>query len=108
MVFSAIFTPRFLLIYLYWASLMAKKNTVLVKLTSTGLTAEGKPTGTFFVKKRNPKKNPNKLSFRKYDPRAKFASDEEFNSSDAKNDNAVNTGGKHVLFVEKKMPPHSK
>jgi large subunit ribosomal protein L33 len=96
---------------------MAKKNTVLVKLTSSGLNAKGKPTGTFFVKKRNPKKNPNKLSFRKYDPRAVYASEEEFNSTDAQNDNSNDSSsdgdsapksGKHVVFLEKKMPPHSK
>lgn len=94
---------------------MAKKNTVLVKLTSTGLNAKGKPTGTFFVKRRNPKKNPNKLAFNKYDPRAVYASEEEFNNADANNDNndsatgsTAPKAGKHVPFVEKKMPPHSK
>ena len=44
---------------------MAKKNTILVKLTSTA------GTGFFLVKKRNPKKQPEKLSFRKYDPVAR-------------------------------------
>ncbi len=41
---------------------MAKKNTILVKLVSTA------DTGFYFVKKRNPKKQTEKLSFRKYDP----------------------------------------
>jgi len=41
---------------------MAKKNTILVKLVSTA------KTGFYFVKKRNPKKLQEKLSFRKYDP----------------------------------------
>ena len=41
---------------------MAKKNIVLVKLTSTA------DTGFFYVKKKNPKKQTEKLSFRKYDP----------------------------------------
>ncbi len=41
---------------------MAKKNTILVKLVSTA------DTGFYFVKKRNPKKQPEKLQFRKYDP----------------------------------------
>ena len=41
---------------------MAKKNTILVKLVSTA------NTGFYFVKKRNPKKLTEKLSFRKYDP----------------------------------------
>ena len=44
---------------------MAKKDTVLVKLASTA------GTGFFFVKKRNPKKQTNKLAFKKYDPVAK-------------------------------------
>ncbi|TAE34989.1 MAG: 50S ribosomal protein L33 [Alphaproteobacteria bacterium] len=42
---------------------MAKKATMLVKLVSTA------GTGFFFVKKRNPRKQPEKLSFRKYDPK---------------------------------------
>jgi len=42
---------------------MAKKNIILVKLASTA------NTGSFFVKKRNPKKLTTKLSFRKYDPK---------------------------------------
>ncbi|NET71300.1 MAG: 50S ribosomal protein L33 [Sphaerospermopsis sp. SIO1G2] len=42
---------------------MAKKNTILVKLESTA------GTGFFYVKKRNPRKQPEKLNFRKYDPR---------------------------------------
>ena len=54
---------------------MAKKNTILLKLVSTA------GTGFYYVKKRNPKKLTNKLSFRKYDPIAK----------------------KHVLFEEKKL-----
>ena len=41
---------------------MAKKDTVLVKLASTA------DTGFFYVKKRNPKKQTTKLSFKKYDP----------------------------------------
>ena len=41
---------------------MAKKNIVLVKLQSTA------DTGFFYVAKKNPKKQTEKLSFRKYDP----------------------------------------
>jgi len=41
---------------------MAKKNTILVKLVSTA------KTGFYFVKRRNPKKQTEKLAFRKYDP----------------------------------------
>lgn len=73
---------------------MAKKNTILVKLTSTGVTAKGTPTGTYFVKKRNPKKQTEKLKFRKYDPKAVDP------ANPAKQ-------GLHVEFVEKKMPSHS-
>lgn len=44
---------------------MAKQNTVLIKLVSTA------DTGFFYVKKKNPKKTTEKLSFRKYDPVAR-------------------------------------
>ncbi|MBN66002.1 MAG: 50S ribosomal protein L33 [Rickettsiales bacterium] len=44
---------------------MAKKNTILVKLESTA------GTGFFYVKKRNPRKQTEKLNFRKYDPVAR-------------------------------------
>lgn len=82
---------------------MAKKNTILVKLTSTGINRNGKPTGTFFVKKRNPKKQPEKLSFRKYDPKA--VSDADGKSANLDNrENSTVKPGMHVLFVEKKMP----
>jgi large subunit ribosomal protein L33 len=47
---------------LLWIRVMAKKNTILVKLVSTA------GTGFFYVKKRNPKKLQEKLSFKKYDP----------------------------------------
>lgn len=55
---------------------MAKKTkTVLVRLVSTA------GTGFFLVKKRNPKTQTEKLSFRKYDPRVR----------------------KHVMFKEEKI-----
>lgn len=54
---------------------MAKKNTILVKLQSTA------DTGFFYVKKRNPRKQTEKLKFRKFDPIAR----------------------KHVEFVETKL-----
>jgi large subunit ribosomal protein L33 len=41
---------------------MAKKNTINLKLASTA------GTGFFYVKKKNPRKLTEKLSFRKYDP----------------------------------------
>jgi large subunit ribosomal protein L33 len=44
---------------------MAKKATILVKLESTA------DTGFFYVKKRNPRKQTEKLSFKKYDPVAR-------------------------------------
>jgi large subunit ribosomal protein L33 len=54
---------------------MAKKNNFLVKLVSS------ESTGYFIVKKRNPKKLKDKLTFKKYDPVAR----------------------KHVVFNEKKL-----
>ena len=57
---------------------MAKSNTILVMLKS-------KASHFFLVKKRNPKKQTEKLAFTKYDPVVK----------------------KHVEFVEKKMPSSS-
>ena len=44
---------------------MAKKNTVLVKLESTA------DTGFFYVRKKNPRKHTEKLSFMKYDPKVR-------------------------------------
>lgn len=41
---------------------MAKKNIVLIKLVSSA------DTGFFYVKKKNPKKQTEKLTFKKYDP----------------------------------------
>ncbi len=52
-----------------------KKAALLVKLASSA------NTGYFYVKKRNPKKLVNKLSFRKYDPVVR----------------------KHVIFKEEKL-----
>ncbi len=54
---------------------MAKKNIVLVKLVSSA------DTGFFYVKKKNPKKQTEKMKFRKFDPVAR----------------------KHVEFTEAKM-----
>lgn len=55
---------------------MAKKKArTLVKLSSTA------GTGYFYVRSRNPKKQPTKLKFRKYDPVARA----------------------HVIFEEKKL-----
>ncbi len=54
---------------------MAKSATMLVKMLSTA------DTGFFYVKKRNPKKQPEKMEMKKYDPVAR----------------------KHVLFKETKI-----
>lgn len=54
---------------------MAKPNTILVKLTSTA------DTGYYYVAKKNPRKKPEKLELRKYDPVAR----------------------KHVTFKEEKL-----
>lgn len=54
---------------------MAKSNTIVIKLQSTA------DTGAFYVKKKNPRKHPEKLEFKKYDPVAR----------------------KHVLFRETKI-----
>lgn len=54
---------------------MAKPNTVLVKLVSTA------ETGYYYVAKKNPRKKPEKIELKKYDPRAR----------------------KHVLFKEEKL-----
>lgn len=69
---------------------MASKNKTLVKMTSTGTMPDGALTGTYFVIKKNPKnqkaKGEGKIQMKKYDKRIR----------------------QHVLFVEKKMPSHSK
>ena len=44
---------------------MAKSNTILIKLESTA------GTGYFYTTKKNPRNSTEKLSFRKYDPRAR-------------------------------------
>ena len=59
---------------------MAKKNTILVRLVSTAVKADGKKTGFFYIKKKNPRQQTEKMNFMKYDPVVR----------------------KHVLFQEKK------
>jgi len=54
---------------------MAKSNTIQVKLVSTA------DTGFFYVKNKNPKQMTNKLELKKYDPKVR----------------------KHVLFKEQKI-----
>lgn len=67
---------------------MAKKNVILVRMTSTGLREDGTPTDYYYVRRKNAKAA--KLSLKKYDPRA-------FNKETGKI-------GLHVVFNEKKMP----
>lgn len=74
---------------------MAKKNaTVKVRLVSTGKNVKGNPTGFTYYIKKNPKNITEKMSFRKYDPRA-------INDETGK-------AGCHVMFEEKKLPPSKK
>ncbi len=54
---------------------MAKSSTILIKMISSA------DTGYFYVAKKNPRKKPDKLSLKKYDPVAR----------------------KHVLFKESKI-----
>jgi large subunit ribosomal protein L33 len=58
-----------------WSYAMAKSATMVVKMLSTA------ETGFFYVKKRNPRKQPEKMEMRKYDPVVR----------------------KHVLFKEAKI-----
>jgi large subunit ribosomal protein L33 len=58
-----------------WSRTMAKTNTIVVKLLSSA------DTGFFYVAKKNPRTQTEKLEFRKYDPVAR----------------------KHVLFKEAKI-----
>jgi large subunit ribosomal protein L33 len=48
-----------------WISPMAKPATVKIKLVSTA------DTGFFYVTKKNPRTQTEKLSFKKYDPKAR-------------------------------------
>lgn len=74
---------------------MAKKNAnVKVRLVSTGKNVKGNPTGFTYYVKKNPKNITEKMSFRKYDPRA-------VNADTGKT-------GCHVVFEEKKLPPSKK
>ena len=68
---------------------MAKKSAVVkVRLVSSA------NTGTTYYIQKNPKNITEKMAFKKYDPRAKNAETGKL--------------GAHVLFEEKKMPPHKK
>ena len=74
---------------------MAKKSaTVKIRLVSTGMNEKGEPTGYTYYIKKNPRNQTEKMKFRKYDPRAVHPETKK--------------RGCHVLFEEKKMPPHKK
>ena len=62
---------------------MAKKKggIVNIKLVSTGLKEDGKPTGYFYVIQKNTRNITEKMSFKKYDPVIR----------------------KHVIFKEQKL-----
>ena len=64
-----------ILIYYFYKLIMAKSNTIQVKMVSTA------NTGYFYVKFRNPKTKTEKLELKKYDPKAR----------------------KHVIFKEQKI-----
>jgi len=65
------------------------KKILKIKLNSTGLTKDGKKTGTYYTTTKNPKTKAEKLKFKKYDRRA-------FNAQTGK-------VGMHVLFEEGKI-----
>ncbi len=74
---------------------MAKKGPVTkIRLVSTGLNAKGAPTGYTYYVSKNPRNITEKMKFSKYDPRAINPETKKL--------------GCHVLFEEKKMPPHKK
>jgi large subunit ribosomal protein L33 len=52
-------------LFSHWDRAMAKPATVKIKLVSTA------DTGFFYVTKKNPRTQTEKLSFKKYDPRAR-------------------------------------
>ncbi len=47
---------------------MAKPITVKVRLNSTGTKSDGSNTGHFYVTKKNPRNQTEKMSCKKYDP----------------------------------------
>jgi ribosomal protein L33 len=61
----------------------------LIRLVSKGKTKDGKPTRTFYTTSKNKQANANKISKKKFDPRA-------FNKK-------TNRNGAHVDFTEEKM-----
>ncbi len=47
---------------------MAKAATIKIRMESTAKNANGNPTGTIYVTKKNPRTTTEKLVMRKYDP----------------------------------------
>lgn len=68
---------------------MASKVREKIKLVSTGKTKLGAPTKTFYTTTKNKRTKTEKLSVKKFDPRA-------FNETTGKN-------GVHVIFKEDKI-----
>ena len=69
---------------------MAASTREKIMMSSTGKTKDGKSTGTYYTTYKNKRNTADKLSLKKYDPRA-------WNS-------VTNKAGMHVLFKEKKIP----
>ena len=68
---------------------MAGKGRDKIKLTSTGENAAGRPTGTFYTTTKNKQQGKEKLSIKKFDPKA-------YNPDSKK-------CGMHVIFKEAKI-----
>jgi large subunit ribosomal protein L33 len=68
---------------------MASKIREKIKLVSTGKTKAGKPTKTFYTTTKNKRQNTEKITIRKFDPKA-F-------------DEKTGKAGTHVLFKEDKI-----
>lgn len=68
---------------------MAGKGRDKIKLVSTGKNKEGRATGTFYTTTKNKRQNAEKMSIKKFDPRA-------YNKETDK-------CGMHILFKEDKI-----
>jgi large subunit ribosomal protein L33 len=68
---------------------MASKVREKIKMVSTGKNKDGKPTKTYYTTTKNKRTSTEKLSMKKYDPKA-------FNAETGK-------AGAHVIFKEDKI-----
>ena len=68
---------------------MASKIREKIKLLSTGKDSKGKPTKTFYTTSKNKRKHTEKISLKKFDPKA-------YNQETGKH-------GMHVVFKEDKL-----